>query len=385
MVIFGSTMVDLAKVYAVDVSLVSSMMLANNVGYMIGTLAGWTYRWINRQLALIFATLLMATTIFILPYCPAIWIAYVVYFLNGLGFGIYGSSSAIWFIDMWPKGGTTAVLLGSQLIYGLGSIFTPTMVAHFVFGESNQTASGEWLDISLRRSYLVIPYWITAAIQTLPSILLLVLYFIWPWSKRRHSPALSPDSLATDNQTSASGSHIKHRNLKLTLSILCFSVYFTAETGYLPYATTMWQYSEIALSAAEANHVAAILATTYTTGPIITAAFSIWITIDSIITFQYGFLAGGCAMLFFGRDNRLAIYIGSAIIGYGMSSMIPSLISFSDRHFRLGNRSNAINSFGSGLISLAIPLLVAGQLREHPLILLAVTATFFGDCFTQIR
>lgn len=108
---------------------------------------------------------------------------------------------------------------------------------------------------------------------------------------------------------------IQFRRTKLALCGLAIAASFTAEFGYFPYCTALYQYLEIRLSASESAHVTSILSLFYTLGPLLTAFISLKIRSEVILLYHYGFILGGTAILYWGRFNLSIIYVGNAVLG----------------------------------------------------------------------
>lgn len=177
-------------------------------------------------------------------------------------------------------------------------------------------------------------------------------------------------------KTSRKSTQIPFRATKLALCGLCMAAYFTGESGYFPYSSSMLQYMEIRFSAPEASTVTSILSLTFTIGPLITALVSLKMQIDNIVSYHYGIVLTGIAVIYFGQHNRNLIYVGSAILGYGFSSLTSGIYAFIHRHLKLNDRVASIFSFTSGSLSLVIPIIVGFYLESNPLMLIYLLLFF---------
>lgn len=166
----GATLVDLRFIFSVSLNVIAYMPVAMGVGYLIGSLASYLYRYFNRQLMLIFFVLLMAGSIAFLPYYGSLLFALAALVLNGIGSGAWDSATSIWLVDMWPIG-NSAILQGSQFMYGLGSIVAPMLVSPFVYGEANVTADNQTLTIEDRIHALTYPFAVCGLIQAIGTFL----------------------------------------------------------------------------------------------------------------------------------------------------------------------------------------------------------------------
>lgn len=77
----------------------------------------------------------------------------------------------------------------------------------------------------------------------------------------------------------------------------------------------MFQFLDISLPADESARVQSLLSAAYTFGRLLTAFISIKLQPDVIILYHYLIIALAHMTIFFGRDSRLCIYLGSVILG----------------------------------------------------------------------
>lgn len=100
----------------------------------------------------------------------------------------------------------------------------------------------------------------------LAGIFLLVLFFVHRYRSSNATANLPRKSIDFNHRNSVfelpaaalsklQSSAISWRKSKLAVGCLLYAVYFTAETGYFPFATSMLQYLPIRMSAAEAATV----------------------------------------------------------------------------------------------------------------------------------
>lgn len=177
-------MVDMAKVYNVSLNIMSNGLVSNSLGYMLGTLAPFSYRWLNRQLVFSIFVILLGLSNTLLPLFNTVWVLYLLLALIGVFMGVLSSSNSMWLIDMYPDVAITAVLQGQVICYGLGTIlvstnllfyfvFTnflflkaPILAAPYIYGVQNVTESGQFLTPQLRRQNLMVPFSINGVLQT---------------------------------------------------------------------------------------------------------------------------------------------------------------------------------------------------------------------------
>ena len=144
--------------------MIAYLPVATGLGYLIGSLASYTYGRLNRQLMLIAFVLLMAVTMALLPRYGHLGLALPALVLSGIGSGAWDAATSIWLVELWPVG-NSAVLQGSQFAWGAGSIVAPMMVSPFVYGDANVTADNQTLTVEERVRRLAIPYEIVGVVQ----------------------------------------------------------------------------------------------------------------------------------------------------------------------------------------------------------------------------
>lgn len=383
--IFGPSVVDLSKLYSVSLKAASNLLTANIFGFLIGTLSGMLYRWFNRQLIFSLSIILLAVSNGLLPFYGRIEVAFVGYAVSGLGMGVLRSTANMFLIDLWPTG-TTVILQVGQFLYSLGVITAPVLMSRYVKGTKNTTDSGEEYTVEMRRANLAVPFAISAFLQLLPGIFLLVLFFVHRYRPSNATANLPRKSIDFNHRNSVfelpaaalsklQSSAISWRKSKLAVGCLLYAVYFTAETGYFPFATSMLQYLPIRMSAAEAATVMTVMSAAYAVGPLVTAFVSLKLRVEIILSYHFALLLLGVGILLFGQNDRGALYAGSAVLGLGYSACIPSINAFINEHFKLTNSVSAVYSFASGIAAMATPLIISPFLQDHPAILIFLTGS----------
>lgn len=69
------------------------------VGYLLGALAGFLYRWLNRQLALSVFVAAMGATLALVPHYGRLTYALPFFVINGIGAGAWDSASGFWIVE----------------------------------------------------------------------------------------------------------------------------------------------------------------------------------------------------------------------------------------------------------------------------------------------
>lgn len=162
----GPALADLGYVYHTNFKTISFLASFASFGYMLGSLAGWAYQWIDRQILLIVLITVHAVSIAAIPFCGVLAVLFVVMTLNGCGAGAFDSSNSISLVEMWPNS-NSAMLQASQFMFGLGTIIGPMLVSPFVYGEAGNDTSSKAFNITAeeRQHSLMIPFAISGVLQ----------------------------------------------------------------------------------------------------------------------------------------------------------------------------------------------------------------------------
>ncbi|CAG2172569.1 unnamed protein product [Oppiella nova] len=104
-----------------------------SLGYLIGSLVGFLYKYINRQMTLIVMTTILGIFTALMPFCTNVYLLYI-------RCGGWDSSNAVWVFEMW-KDKSPPVLQLSQMMFGLGAILAPILARPFVRGDISNTTT----------------------------------------------------------------------------------------------------------------------------------------------------------------------------------------------------------------------------------------------------
>ncbi|KAH7641063.1 hypothetical protein HUG17_8532 [Dermatophagoides farinae] len=376
-------LIDLSYIYDVSNETLDFLATFAAFGYMIGSLTGFIYKWINRQLVLIFMVATMAFLIAYTPYYSSIYQLFVATLIIGIGSGSWESSNTVWLVEMWPKHQASAIQI-QQFMYGIGSIISPSMLAPFVQGIANETEVG----VESRKSLLIKPFITIGVLQLIVPIIMFIMFFCDQYERTDRSSSIISASLkntdvendaTTADDADADAGDVKYRYVKLFLVGFMLAAYMGAEMAYNDYSDTMFQYWQPDhLTATESATVMACLSTGCTVGCLITAIISLRIRPNIIIAYHLAMIVVALSLLYAGRQIRIIIYISNLILGYGFSAMWPAIIAFTERRFRLTDRASSLIFFFNELAVMFSPVLIGQYLTTEPLILLLVEAIYMA-------
>ena len=371
--------------------------MANSVGYLLGAMIGWLYKWLPRQPVLVIMVALMGATTMATAHYPSFALAIASLLVNGIASGAWDTSSGFWIVELFPTG-NAALLQLQQALYGFGSVAAPLLAAPFVKGETLVEPTGpNGTNVTItpedRVHNLTLPFIYAGAGHLLFSALLLITYF----TNRYEPPSKTSDQqVATENfgyekhekvileerePEPEKEEEVSNRILKLSLCAFLLAIYGSAELGWFNFATTMWQYLEIHLDAPTAAQAQSILSGAYAFGRLLSAFISIKVVPQIVLSYHFLIMATGLSTLYFGQHNKSVIFGASAVLGYGFSAMWPAIFAFAEEHFRLTDRAYSSFTVLSGIISLTFPLVLGQTFRKSPIMLFLLEGSFLVIAF----
>ena len=378
MTIVNSTMLDIGHILGVNIDTMSYVAIAISVGYQLGALASLLYGRLNRQLVLSGAVLLMAAATSLLPHYHSLALALPMMVLNGVGSGCWDSSVHVWLVEMGPSAYHAAILQANMFFSGVGSIVAPLMVASRVHGNANHTEEGDEVTVGRRIADLTLPFAVEGVLQSLVPLVLLATFFF-----HRYTPTLKdagagggpPSKSSFEEIASSSSKTTKRRKTKLALLAVSASLSMAAEMGYAIFSSALWQQLEV-LTAPEAVSALAVFTSAYTASRLLTAAISLWLRPDTILSYHYALIVGSLLFLFLGRHSHGLILAGNALLGASFAPMWPAMFAFTERHLTLSDRVCSTFAFLSGALTLVMPNVLARLFTDFPLVIFLVEGVF---------
>lgn len=331
------------------------------------------------------------------------YVAFGAIAVGSLGAGTWDSAQSVWLCEIWAAypAASSALLQALQFMYGVGTFVSPLVIAPFLHGKSNYSASNadHLLTTADRVHSLALPYLATGALTAAVPALLIVMYFVCPFrtsslpsatsSTEKKKKDIEEDNhhqVTTTTTTSSrtlDPSSIPHRSLKLLLISVAVGTYIAGEGGFISYGSSMYQYlGGVHLSATEAAHVQSVLSATFTAGRLLNTLVSLKLPIDLILSYHYVLQLAALAVLFFGHSHGLPlIYGGTALLGFGYSATWPGMFAFTEVHLVLTDRIGALFVALTAVIGVITPLVLGQTFKTAPIMLLYLTAAYSAVSF----
>ena len=404
--LFYPTMVDMKYIFDTSMKNVSLSNTFGSIGYLCGSLFGFLYKRLNRQMTLIVLLLAISVAIALMPFAPNLWLLYLCSFVTMLGGGAWNAANSVWLIELWQRS-SPAVLQFSQFMYGMGCILAPLLVKHYLTGElspnstvtpnSTTTLSpitttdiNESVD---RRTLLKTPFIIDGSIQSIIPIILLIMFFVkrYEFTKPSMRRKISEDTLCesgvevygststeTSNIIEISGSYHRDRRLNIVLIATFLATYTTLELAHFGYSATYYQFIALRLSASESAEIFSVMASSFTIGRCISAFIAIKMKPKIMISYHFFLITVALVVLYIGQTSDRLIWIGNIILGFGFSAVFPAIFAFAEQNIKINDKISTILIFSSASLALFTPFILGPLLENNSFILLEFEIVFFS-------
>lgn len=405
--IFYPTMVDMKYIFDTSMKNISVSNTFGSIGYLCGSLFGFLYKRLNRQITLIALLLAISVAVALMPFAPNLMLLYLCSLVTMMGGGAWNAANSVWLIELWQRS-SPPVLQFSQFMYGMGCILAPLLVKPYLTGEipSNSTvnpnstttlSSITTTDINKsvdRRALLKKPFIIDGSIQIIIPIVLLIMYFVKryeyqkPHSLRRKNSVdilwesgvevYGSNSTESSNIIEISNSYRRDRRLNIVLIATFLATYTTLELAHFGYSATYYQFIALRLSASESAEIFSVMASSFTIGRCISAFIAIKLKPKIMISYHFFLITVALVVLYFGQTSDRLIWIGNVILGFGFSAVFPAIFAFAEQYIKVNDKISTILIFSSASLALFTPFILGPLLENNSFILLEFEIVFFS-------
>ncbi|XP_054161685.1 uncharacterized protein LOC128959707 [Oppia nitens] len=385
-------MVDMKYILDTEIKLISLQTTFDTIGYTLGTFVGLTYKWLNRQLVIGTAFIMMSALYACMPLLTSLWQLYLIAFLFGVGSSINVSAYIVWTIEMWQHR-SAPILQLNALGFGLGSNIAAAVMSSYTTGAIEQGKLPVPVDV--RRDRLTMPSIYLCAILAIVPIGSLIVYIIKPYKVPDKSSKVldnndidSSSNNNNDNNNRVEESHTKQQhkqqkpeNLKLfddprsprilirVLFTLWFGAYVLLETMFLYFAVTYYQYSPHRLTAPEAGHMFTIATIFYSGGRLVNIVLAMYLPINTVVCIHYTLVVAGIVLLIVGHWHLTVLWVASCVLMAGFSPLFAGSFSFNSQYLTVSNTISNIFLFCRGLLILITPYIIGEFIDGYPFIL----------------
>lgn len=325
-VMFGPTLVTLAKNTHTDINQISLLFSAHALGYLLGSLgSGRLLDRLPGHPLIAGALFITAALLALVPLLPSLWLLVGVAFMLGAACSLIdvgGNALIIWVV---PRQ-VAPYLNGLHFFFGVGGLLAPLLVAQSL--ERTQTIT--WA------------YWILA-LAMVP--IALALGFI-PSPTRKPAASVQPD-----------------RRPQIGLIVLTATLLFLyvgTEAGFANLLTTYLVKSNLAIETTAA-YLTSGFWMAFTLGRLIGIPLAARVRPRYILLADLLISLASVGLLLLGTHSLLITGVGTVCLGLGLASIFPTALALAERRMHITGQITSWFFAGSSLGGMTMPWL-SGQL-----------------------
>ncbi|KAH9417978.1 hypothetical protein DERP_008231 [Dermatophagoides pteronyssinus] len=428
--VVGPTLIELAGLFQTSIEQICLIYTVRSAGYTCGSLSGFLFKYINRQLIFVFFMALMGVTLALMPHVTGLTWLFVLAGINGFSIGSFDTAINVWVLEIWAEE-SGPFMQALHFTYGIGSFVAPLICEPFLSTESIHGGGGHGppatspsvsttpgslisstkdsiindsrkLLLNLNDTkihdlfshidsvdpidYLIyIPYAIAGAITVFSALVVLGLYYhkkYEPPTKVRRSQEIKTDK--SDVAMLENGleppfpckrSFTDRMPPFITIWLVgmgsLFLTFFVGmEQMHLQFLPTFAVNTELDLSPSTAAMMSSAAALAFTVGRCVSIPLAIKLKPQTILyTNHFLMLLGTILLAIYANNSETMLWVGNIILGCGFSSVYASIYAFLEQKIRVTNRIGSLFVFAGGLTAAVSPSLVGQYIEANPLIL----------------
>lgn len=325
--ILGPTLPYLAEQTGSQLSQVSFLFTARALGGFSGALlSGRLYDRRAGHPLLVLTLLAFILVLTLIPLAPLLWLLSILIFVMGFAEGTLdvGVNTMV----MWIHGRAVGPYMnGLHFFFGVGAFISPLIVA-WLLAADGQAQWGFWI----------------LALLILPPLL---------WIARLPSPQAPPPK-------QEEGASARANSVVVLLMALLLALYVGAEMSFggwiFSYAVTLELATETT-----AAYLTSLFWAGFTLGRLLAIPLARRLRPRAVLLSDLLLAAGGLILIMLGAAVPLAIWLGTALVGLGLASVFPTVLTLAERRMRITGRVTSAFFVGANVGAMTLPWLI-GQL-----------------------
>lgn len=381
--IFHSTVDQVSEVFTI-------ILFCYLTSALLGTLI---FKCVNRQLVVLLLLSLITSSFFLIPSATNLNEFFVYSSLIGLGGGGYDTAQVAWIIDIW-RDESQPWILTQHFAYALGALATPLILAKFL---TNDNSTAEFHTASDIRT----PFYIVGSLGILAVVINIILYIAF---RKRTQVVLVTNNIQEPLIVDSSWEHESIESGTSSVSVttalisrnrdsskrkiyivgLCCGVigfYSALELCTEQFLPTYTHFSPMKLSPTDAANVLFGLQLGFTIGRLVGILLILKIEPHYIIAGNFVLLSISNTILYiWGGSSMTMLWIGSSMIGVGMSTVYPSLYAYIEKYLFITESVSGIITIAGSCMSAIYPIIVGNSIETNPEILMYVNFVSIFVC-----
>lgn len=139
--VVGPTLIELAALFQTTIEQICLIYTVRSAGYTFGSLSGFLFKYINRQLTFVFFLTLMGITLVLMPHVKTLTYLFVLAGINGFSIGSFDTAINVWVLEIWAEE-SGPFMQALHFTYGIGSFVAPLICEPFLSSESIHGSHG---------------------------------------------------------------------------------------------------------------------------------------------------------------------------------------------------------------------------------------------------
>ncbi|XP_054152657.1 sodium-dependent glucose transporter 1A-like [Oppia nitens] len=404
--IFGPVMLDLRYLLNVSIEMISLCMTFTFIGYMMGTLSGLLYNYLNRQLTISILFILTGLSSAAIPVSPNLYIVYLCFWMCGVSGGVWNSTINVWIIEMWTNR-SASVLQFIQFGYGFGTILSPLILRPFLRGGQGGHGGGGGVGLVVNETMNVTnftvysnltditdnsdndrvgnlwkPFVIIGCIQLISPIALLIMFLV----KRYESPLtvatkshnksdrpIDSSTVSCNTTTTTTTTDVKlfdleaaPRRLAILLLSLLLAAYTLIEFTLFDFGATYLQYTQAGITAPVAAQIMSTVSLAYTIGRAASVLVSLKLMPQYMIVGHISLLYLSLGVIqMYGQYSQPVLWTAFVCLGYGLSALFPAMFAYFEQYIQITNPMGTSAALMCGLANLFNPYILGLLIERH--------------------
>ncbi|XP_076371221.1 sodium-dependent glucose transporter 1A-like isoform X2 [Tachypleus tridentatus] len=390
--ITGPTLLDLERAVNTDTEHISYIIVGRGIGYLIGSIVGGIlFDHFNRQLLFLINILILGITTTAAPWCRDLGSLIVTMTVGGLTLGAIDTGGNCWCLHLWGKE-SGPYFQALHFTFGVGTLIAPILAEPFLMPANETNGTSEAINLTDPSLFWKLQTNLTEknnteleqntyfeghngfqifgieyafAIIGAFTFVVFILFFIAFVIKK---------SDVTDQMEKEEGS--QSVGLQFTLMVLAVSVVFMIcyaglEVTYGQMIATFAVVGPLKLSKSKGSFLTSVYWGSYTFARGMAVFVSmklsslVMLVIDICIT-----LGATSLLVIFSASSEEVLWLGSGLLGIGLASMYPSMISWVERYIVMTNKVTSTFIVTTSLGEMIAPLVVGHYIEHTPMFLM---------------
>ncbi|XP_013788363.1 sodium-dependent glucose transporter 1A-like [Limulus polyphemus] len=394
--ITGPTLLDLERAVNTDTEHISYIIVGRGIGYLIGSIVGGIlFDRFNRQVLFLVNILILAISMTAAPWCRDLSPLIATMTVGGLTLGAIDTGGNCWCLHLWGKE-SGPYFQALHFTFGVGTLIAPILAEPFLIPANTTDGTSEAINVTdpslswklqtnlteknnreleqhngtvfeIHDRFQIFGIEYAFAIIGVFTFVVFILFFIAFIIKK---------SDITDQTENEEGSQTV--GLRFTLMVLAVSVVFMIcyaglEVTYGQMIATFAVVGPLKLSKSKGSFITSVYWGSYTFARGMAVFISLKLSSLVMLVIDIFIVLGATLLLvIFSASSEEVLWLGSGLLGIGLASMYPSMVSWVERYIVMTNKVTSTFIVTTSLGEMIVPLVVGHYIERKPMFLMHI-------------